>query len=136
MACTGVMKYYIISFPSFHIVDRRKTYCSPGDKRLDNPSILPRLLNLRNGKRPLDDIHRRQAIGIISRKALAHQLQHTPSSNTRQNQLILQRSRNQLQLLCVLILPDNKEVTRTSLRHHAILAKQPQHLVETLRSSR
>lgn len=100
---------------------RISTYGSSSGKGFDQASLGVSLNDLVNGVLALGNLQ-------LVAQALTGQLQDASASHSVQDQLVVQRSSDEL-LLAVLALPDNKEVAGASLGTLAVLAIQPQDLV-------
>lgn len=113
--------------------NKTETYSSTRNERLDNTALLGGFLDLRNGQSALHNLKGLQTANSLLGQTVAHKLQNTTASNTGQNKLILQRSGDKLQAASSGVVPDNEEVARTSFGDLAVLAEQPEDLVEALR---
>lgn len=109
-------------------IDNSSTYSSARNKRLNNSALLGSLLNIINSQSALHSLERRKLSDKVLRQTLAHELQNTATGNTGQNELIVKRSSNKLQLAFGVV-PDNEEVTGTSLGDLAVRPEQPQDLI-------
>lgn len=99
----------------------KSTYSSSSGKRLNQSSLGIGLNDLVNGVLALGNLQ------LIAQTRASH-LQDASAGNAVQDQLVVQRSGDEL-LLAVLARPDNEEVAGTGLSALAILAIQPQDLV-------
>lgn len=102
---------------------RKRTYRSTSRKSLHNPSFLIRLKHLIDSVLPLHNLQ-------LTRQPLPRKLNHTASRHTVQNQLIIQRRRDKLEL-ALLCPPEHEKVARASLGAVSLRSIQPQDLAET-----
>lgn len=109
--------------------DNYQTYSSARNERFNNTALLGSLLNIINGQSALHSLKWRKLANKVLRQTLAHELQNTATGNTGQNELVLKRSSNKLQLAFGIV-PDNEEVTGASLGNLTVGAEQPQNLIK------
>lgn len=117
------------------VVDKTDGSDEEGSARgesLEESALLVRLDDISHGELALDDLDTLQrAGGLALGEARAGELENGSAGNALQDDALAEGRGDKLDLLGLLVSPDDEEVGRTRLGDVSVLAEEPQNLIET-----